>query len=375
MGTNLWTFFFGEYMTKKNPQKSPSVFECKLCDYTTSSSKDYNKHLSTLKHKRRRNDEEKSLKIPEKTQSIFLCKTCNYETLSFRDYEKHLSTPKHKKGTNMEKSSKVHRTPPTPSIMHKCECGREYKHMTSLWNHKQRCNQSHFNPQEFPEEHETSSLPEKENNDTLMLLIKQNNEFKDLIITQNHQIIELSKQHHIIQNNTQTNTNSHNKTFNLNFFLNETCKDAMNITDFVNSLKLNLGDLEKVGELGYAEGISRLVVKGLTELEVTKRPIHCSDLKREVLHIKDHDKWEKDNPSQDKLRKVIKDISNKNVMLLDDWQKENPGCKNYDNSKNDIYLRMMVQSMGPADEVSERRDFGKIIRTIAKNTIIDKDFM
>mgnify|MGYP003705813507 CR=1 FL=1 len=373
MGTNLWTFFFGEYMTKKNPQKSPQIFECKLCDYNTRSSKDYNKHLTTLKHKRRRNDEEKSLKIPQKTTSVFMCQSCNYETLSFRDYEKHLSTLKHKNGTNLEKSRKVHKNPATPCGMYKCVCGRDYKHPTSLWNHKQRCVRAISTDEEPIITDDASSQPE--GNNTLMLLIKQNNEFKDLIISQNHQIIELSKQNYIVQNNTQTNTNSHNKTFNLNFFLNETCKDAMNITDFVNSLKLNLGDLEKVGELGYAEGISRLVVKGLTELEVTKRPIHCSDLKREVLHIKDHDKWEKDNPSQDKLRKVIKDISNKNIMLLDDWRKENPGCKNYDNSKNDIYLRMVVQSMGPADEISEKRDFGKIIRTIAKNTIIDKDFM
>ena len=146
----------------------------------------------------------------------------------------------------------------------------------------------------------------------------------------------------------------------------------MNITDFVNSLKLTLQDLEQVGELGYAEGISRMFVKGLNDLEVTKRPIHCSDLKRETLHIKDKDKWEKDNPAQDRLKKAIKDLSNKNIMLLDDWQKENPGCKEYDNRKNDIYLKMMVESLGPANDIAEKRDFGKIIRTIAKNTIIDR---
>ena len=116
-----------------------------------------------------------------------------------------------------------------------------------------------------------------------------------------------------------------------------------------------------------------MFVKGLNDLEVTKRPIHCSDLKRETLHIKDKDIWEKDNPNQDKLKKAIKDLSNKNIMLFDDWQRENPGYDQYDNKKNDIYLRMMVQAMGPADQVAEKRDFGKIIRSIAKNTIIDKD--
>ena len=173
---------------------------------------------------------------------------------------------------------------------------------------------------------------------------------------------------------SHNHTNSHNKTFNLQFFLNETCKDAMNITEFVNSLKLTLHDLEQVGELGYAEGISRAFIKGLSDLEVTKRPIHCSDLKREIIHIIDQDKWERDNPNQDKLKKAIKDLSNKNIMLLDDWRKENPGCTEYAHRKNDIYLKMMVESMGPADNNAEKKDFGKIIKKIAKSTIIDKNF-
>ena len=339
-------------------------FKCITCDYFTMSSKDYNKHLTTAKHKRLTNDEQK---IPFSDGPPYVCQLCNYTTLSKKDYSKHLGTLKHKSQINPQEIPKISPKPPT---MYSCICGREYKHQTSLWNHKQKCKMVSKTSDHEPRINDTSSSSNPDG--TLMMLIKQNNEFKDLIISQNNQIIELSKEKNIV-NNIQQNNNSHNKTFNLNFFLNETCKDAMNITDFVNSLKLNLGDLEKVGELGYAEGISRMVVKGLTELEVTKRPIHCSDLKREILHIKDQDKWEKDNPSQDKLKKVIKDISTKNIMMLDDWRKENPGCKNYDDSKNDIYLRMMVESCGPADEVSEKRDFGKIIRSIAKNTIIDKD--
>jgi len=212
--------------------------------------------------------------------------------------------------------------------------------------------------------------PNSSDNEIVKTLIKQNEEFKELIVTQNKQIIELAK---TAGNNTITHTNSHNKTFNLQVFLNETCKDAMNITDFVKSLQLNLQDLEKVGELGYAEGISRIMVSRLNDLEVTKRPIHCSDAKREIIHIKDKDVWEKDNANQDKLRNAIKQVSNKNVMLLDDWRKENPGCTNYDDRRNDMYLKMQVESMGPADEVNEKRDFGKIIRTIAKHTIIDKE--
>ena len=131
-------------------------------------------------------------------------------------------------------------------------------------------------------------------------------------------------------NHSHNTTNSHNKTFNLNFYLNETCKDAMNLQDFIKTLQLNLGDLERVGELGYTEGISRMFIKGLNDLDETRRPIHCSDLKREVIHIKDNDVWEQDNENRDKLRKAINDISNKNIMLLDDWRQENPGFDQYE---------------------------------------------
>ena len=301
----------------------------------------------------------------KKSQPEFYCKICDYQCSRRTDYEKHLITRKHEmKQNETKKSSKV----VTPFMCLKCN--KVMKSRTSYWRHtKTCCGENEVICETTTSEVEESS--DTKDKDVIMLLLKQNQEFKELIVSQNNQIVELSKNGST--NNSYNHTNSHNKTFNLSFFLNETCKDAMNITDFVNSLKLSLNDLESVGELGYAEGISRMFVKGLNDLEVTKRPIHCSDLKRETLHIKDKDVWEKDTTNQDKLKKAIKDLSNKNIMLFDDWQRENPGYDQYDNKKNDIYLRMMVQAMGPADEVAEKRDFGKIIRSIAKNTIIDKD--
>ena len=299
----------------------------------------------------------------------FYCDLCNYTCSKKSVFNNHLTTRKHQMATlGNEKMS-----------LYTCNiCNKEYTDRTGLWKHKQKCSSVQYSKTDMT--HEPSET--KDENpapapapapDLVMMLVKQNQEFKDLIISQNNQIIELSKNGGMTNyHNTINNTNSHNKTFNLQFFLNETCKDAMNITDFVNSLKLTLQDLEKVGELGYAEGISRMFVRGLNDLDVTKRPIHCSDLKREILHIKDKDKWEKDD-NQYKLKKAIKELSTKNIMLLDDWQKENPGCKDYNNQKNDIYLKMMVESLGPADDLAERKDFGKIIRTIAKNTIIAKE--
>ena len=146
----------------------------------------------------------------------------------------------------------------------------------------------------------------------------------------------------------------------------------MNLQDFIKTLQLNLGDLERVGELGYTEGISRMFIKGLNDLDETRRPIHCSDLKREVIHIKDNDVWEQDNENRDKLRKAINDISNKNIMLLDDWRQENPGFDQYDSKKNDLYLKLLVNTMGPDSPDATDKAFRKIIRKVASNTIIKK---
>ena len=168
------------------------------------------------------------------------------------------------------------------------------------------------------------------------------------------------------------NINSHNKTFNLNVFLNEYCKDAMNITDFVDSLKLQLVDLENVGKLGFVEGISNIIVKNLKALDVHKRPVHCSDSKREIMYIKDEDKWEKENEENNKIKKVIKKIAYKNQRLLPEFKKEHPDCGNYHSKYSDQYNKIVVESLGGSgDNDDEKED--KIIKNLAKQVIIDKD--
>ena len=311
----------------------------------------------------------------QKNAEKFICEECNFTCSKQSNYDKHLLTRKHQMVENGSKM--VGEKMPTT---YTCICGNVYKHDSGYYRHKKMCKKMPeiFCDEEVSKNNETPP-------DIVVQLLKDNQEFKIMLIEQQEhikktqeenqklqgQLIEALKDSGNTTNNNYNNTNN-NQQFNLNFFLNNTCKDAMNITDFINSLKLTLQDLEKVGELGYAEGISNMFVKGLNDLEINKRPIHCSDLKREIIHIKDKDKWEKDNSNQDKLKRAIKDLSNKNIMLFDDWQKENPGYDQYDNKKNDIYLKMMVQAMGPPDEPSERRDFGKIVRSIARNTIIDK---
>ena len=306
----------------------------------------------------------------QKNAEIYICEKCDFTCSKKCDWDRHNMTRKHKSETN--------ETDLRQKNAFTCEtCLSKLKSRASYYRHKQKCGVfSHEkNAEKTPDEQSSPThQPFQQNNaldkDNIIIeLLQQNKEMMHMLSKAN----QVTNNNNNNMNNNHNTTNSHNKTFNLQFFFNETCKDAMNITDFVNSLKLSLHDLEKVGELGYAEGISRMFVKGLNDLEVTKRPIHCSDIKREILHIKDKDKWEKD-ANRDKLTKAIKDLSNKNIMLLDDWQKENPGCKEYNNRKNDIYLKLMVESLGPADDTAEKRDFGKIIRTIAKSTIIDRDY-
>jgi hypothetical protein len=219
-------------------------------------------------------------------------------------------------------------------------------------------------------------------------LIKQNQEFKQLLVDQNKQLYEKHEENIHLQkqlldvvkdgktiNNNTISNNSHNKTFNLQFFLNETCKDAMNMKDFIQSLELSLPELEKMGEVGFAEGVSRVFVNRLNSLDITKRPIHCSDVKREIIHIKDDNKWERDNANLDRLRKIIKQLTHKNILRVDDWKKANPGCTEYNSRKNDQYLRINMEAIGPVDEADEKRDFGKIIRKVAENTAIDKKYL
>jgi vacuolar-type H+-ATPase subunit F/Vma7 len=198
--------------------------------------------------------------------------------------------------------------------------------------------------------------------DLIMTLLQQNNQL------QNH-IIELCKEKSITN---IINTNSHNKTFNLNVFLNETCKDAMNITDFVNSIKLQLSDLENVGEIGYVEGLSNIIVKNLNALDVTLRPVHCTDKKRETMYIKDEDKWEKEDEKKAKLHKMIRKIANKNINLISDFKALYPDWKKSTSKVSDQFNKIIIESMGgPGDNEYENEE--KIIKKIAKEVYIDKN--
>jgi hypothetical protein len=299
----------------------------------------------------------------------FYCEYCNFICFKKSNYIIHTKTKKHLYGTTGNESEHAEIK---INANHKCECGKSYATLSGLWKHNAKgCSVNNTN---LVINHIDSDVKNSNNNATdkdelINYLIKENQEFKNMIL-------EIVKKDSYNQCTTNiTNTNSNNKTFNLQFFLNETCKDAMNMKDFIKSLELSLPELEKMGELGFAEGMSRVFVNRLNSLDVTKRPIHCSDVKREIIHIKDDNKWERDNANLDRLRKIIKQLTHKNILRVDDWKKANPGCTEYNSRKNDQYLKLNMEVIGPVDEEEVKRDFGKIIRRVAENTAIDKKYL
>jgi len=286
----------------------------------------------------------------KKGQFEYYCEKCDFNCSKKYSWERHLFTSKHTQETNGS-ISETQKGQNWHTIC--CEnCNKEFKTRSGLWKHSKLCIYEDNNPE----------IDVDKKDELIDYLMKENKEIKELIL-------ELAKKDSY--NNCNNTVNSHNKAFNLNFFLNETCKDAMNIMDFVDSIKLQLSDLEKVGELGYVEGISNIITKNLKELDVHKRPIHCTDKKRETIYIKDQDKWEKEDEEKMKLRKVIRRVACKNQRLLPEFKKIHPDCGKYNSKFSDQYNKIVVESMGgPGDNDFEKEE--KIIRNISKNITVDK---
>jgi hypothetical protein len=284
----------------------------------------------------------------------FCCSFCHYDTSRKSSYDKHILSSKHKKLTSVNKTLTENCEKVAESDIHTCHiCDKEYKSRVGLWKHSKNCN--------F--ENKKIKKDEPSDKELMLALIKDNSELKNMIM----EVIKNGT--HNTTNNT--NTNSHNKAFNLNFFLNETCKDAMNIMDFVDSIKLQLCDLEKVGELGYVEGISNIIVKNLKKLDVHKRPVHCTDQKRETMYIKDENKWEKDEERQ-KLHKVVRKVACKNQNLIHKFKETHPDCGKYHSKFSDQYNKIIVESMGGSGDNDYEKE-EKIIKNISKQVFIEKE--
>jgi hypothetical protein len=295
---------------------------------------------------------EPNKKTPKKP-IIYFCENCEFLSSNKKDYSRHLATDKHKILTNPNEK-------PQGSQIFTCNCGKIYKHMSSLCAHKKTC----ITENNVGKGEEIAAMKE-----IMKYLMKENSEMKTMMIEQQNMVLEVVKNG--THNTTTTHTNSHNKAFNLQFFLNETCKEAMNIGEFVDSLKIQLSDLEKVGELGYIEGISNIIVKNLKELDVTKRPVHCTDKKRETVYIKDNNIWEKDE-DKTHMHKLIKKVAFKNVNMFAKFKEEHPDCMKYHSTHNDKYNKIVYESMGgKGDNDFEKNE--KIIKNVLKQVVVNKE--
>ena len=301
-------------------------------------------------------------KSGKKVAKIYYCKKCDYECSKLYNWNKHLDTAKHNQEINGNDLVAKNGKKWQKYICQKCD--KIFQTNAGLWKHNNKC---------FVIEENKQQTNKNNNNeisqDTILSILKQNSELQHMLIEQNKTIIELSKNNSITYSNN--NNNSNNKTFNLQFFLNETCKDAMNIMDFVDSIKLQLSDLERVGELGYVDGISNIIVKNLKELDITQRPVHCTDKKRDTLYIKDADKWEKDEEKK-KMHKVIRKVADKNARLLPKFKEAHPDCVKAASKFSDQYNKIIVESMGGSgDNDFEKEE--KIIKKITKEVVVEKD--
>ena len=304
----------------------------------------------------------------------FNCISCNYNCSKKSDYDKHILTNKHKNLQNPTSNL-------VQSVQISCLCGKKYKHSSTLYAHKKCCKYM----QETIKEEVQHKIPII-SQEMVMEILKQNDDLKNLLIEQNKQMMEhnndVMEQNNEfkgmmmeickngINNTTNTNCNNHNKTFNLQFFLNEQCKDAMNMVDFVNSLQLTLQDAENVGKLGYVRGMSNIIIDNLKALDIYKRPVHCTDTKRDVMYVKDDNKWEKETDEFYTIRRLIKSVTFKNGKNIRLFKTKHPCCGTSDSIYSDQYSKMYIEGFGGTG--TDRDNETKIIKRMAREITIDR---
>ena len=336
-------------------------YYCQTCDYKTAKKTDFERHCSTRKHILAINGN-----ILE-THSIMKKKSKNSQPINSNELI--FSKPKngqksHKKNEKNEKKTKNY-----PCIY----CNKAYTTRSGLWKHQRVCFMT-----------AQPSAEGNEDNNIVVELLKDNNDFKQLLIEQNQQIKQIQEDNHQLQSqlliamndgrmgNTTHITNHNNQKFNLNFFLNEQCKDAMNIEDFIESLDLESCDIAETGRLGYVEGISRIFINKLNELDMYSRPLHCTDLKRETLYIKEDNKWEKDNEQKEKLKSIVSQIADKNYEQIPLWQQENPNHIVTDTPECELFMDIACNSLGGGSSEESNRFNQRIMRNVLKEITLSK---
>ena len=319
-----------------------------------------------------------------KTTKYYNCDSCDFITKRKNDYNRHLLTTKHK--AIIEGNIKAEKR-----II--CNCGKEYKNRHGLSRHKKNCD---YKPIEEPIREDIGELTKIEPNINMFIdIIKENQEIKKLLLEQskqlfeqnnkvseqNKQVIELHKENNIlinklvekesimtINNNNNNTTNNNNQSFNLNFFLNETCKDAMNMKEFIDNIKVTFEELLTIGNTGFVNGVSDIFIKRLKDMDITKRPIHCTDLKRETIYLKEDNEWNKDENENENLKNAIEKVEYKNFSSLNEWCEENPETRISSSDKGELYMKIFEKTLDGDEKTRE-----KVVKNITKKITIDKD--
>jgi hypothetical protein len=331
--------------TPFTPKKTPK-FLCESCHYSTSNSKDFDRHKLTRKHRAQCHGMEWN-EFYANALKTYICKDCDFQSSKCSDYTRHLKSKKHANNINVMDNNKY--TCPN--------CNNGYSSKFNLNKHQKKCN----NPKMITDENSVLT------NELVLELLKQNKDFQNTVIEQNNKIIELS--------NKPTYNTINNNQFNLNVYLNETCKDAMNIVDFVNSLKLTIEDFETTGRLGFVDGISRIIIKELKNLDTEKMPIHCTDYKRETVYIKDNDKWEKENDEKRRFKWAINRVAQLNLNQIQNWQLAYPESVVNNTPANEKFTELALVALGGRGEEQENKFREKIMKNVLKEVVLDKKSM
>ena len=317
----------------------------------------------------------------------FLCECCSFNTVNKKDYTRHLSTRKHilNADGSISEAEKTQKKPKTPTTITKekdfqCSvCCKQYVSRGSFWKHTSKCHSKLENLLTVTDPAKETVFTEeviielvKQNKELQTLLADQNKEIQNLIIDQNAKFIEEIKSSKMMVTNSNNNSNNNNNHFNIQFFLNTQCKDAVNLVDFLDSLKVQVEDLEKTGQLGYVDGISRIFLNGLKDMDVCMRPIHCSDLKRETVYVKDENKWDKDDPEKTKLKHAVQRVAQKNLAQIRPWLEQNPACKDTKSPESETFVQLSHNAIGGCSTAETDRLEEKIMKNILREVVLDK---
>ena len=351
-------------------------FHCKQCNYTTWHRGHLKRHNTTESHKLN----SVNLEIDKNNiiTSEYTCEPCQYSSFDKNNFDRHILSIKHCNAVGIEKNRKNKK----PELNQCANCGVIYATPSGLCKHKKKCiaksNVLVDAKNDVLKDELQSNLSNMFTPEMFMELLIKNTELQNMMLEQNERQIQQNEKHHqdmidvmkkppVVQTNCNNVTTHNNMNFNLSVFLNETCKNALNFSEFMNSIKVTLEDLEKTSQLGYVDGITRIFINALKNTEMENRPLHCTDIKRETIYIKEADKWDKENKEKENLKRAIQYISDKNLGQIQEWKKENPDAMDSMSEKSDILNHLYTVSLR-----GEKED-NKIIRNVMKEITIGND--